>query len=112
MLQRVLDQGLQDEVGHRRATRIGWDAQVDRETIVKAYLHDSDVTLQQRELLGKRNLVGAGAFERRAQQLPELHDHPIRDVRSGVYEARDGVERVEQEVRSQLSFECFEARLR
>ena len=50
-------------------------------------------------------------FEGGAQQFAEAGDHPIGQIEVFLHEGRDGVERIEQEVRVELHFEHLQLRL-
>src|SRR5687768_2532919 len=72
---RVLDERLQDEVGHERVHHVVVDVLVDRESTLKADLHDVQVQLKQLELAGERDLLLVRSLERHSQELAQARDH-------------------------------------
>ena len=85
---------------------------VHRQTILEARLFDLEVLLQELHLLLQRHLLGSpiGRSVMRSRSLRRLI---IRSAASGsrVHERRDGVQRVEEEVRMQLRLERPQPRL-
>ena len=56
----------------------------------------------------QRQLLDVGGLERASQQLGELCQHQFGGVRIVPHQPRDGIQRVEQEVRMQLHLEGFD----
>ena len=99
---RVLDERLQDEVGHRahRACR-------DRCRCAPADDRRSASVRSRGTSGGSRarpsaRLLRADAIEREAQQIAEPREHRVGGFDVAVHQRRDRVERVEEEVRVQL----------
>ena len=111
MLDRVLDERLQDQPRHFGVERLGIDLELDRQAILEARLLDLEVLLQELQLLLQRDAGRAGAIERQAQQIAQAADHAIGGVGIRVHERRDRVQRVEQEMRLQLGLERAQPRL-
>src|SRR5262249_41674287 len=111
VLDRVLDERLQDHPRHFAVERVGFDRHADSETILEARLFDVEVLLQELGLFLQRHLRLAAAIERDAEQIAQPADHSVGGIRIAVHERGNGVQRVEQEVRVQLRLERLEARL-
>ena len=57
MPDRVLDQRLDEEAGHRRIHHIRIDSHVDPQRVAKANPLDGEVVVEERQLLGQRNFL-------------------------------------------------------
>src|ERR1043165_4952183 len=75
VLERVLDERLQDEVRHERVERLLGDAPLRAQASLKTDFHDFNVAVEQLELLAQRHLVGGARVDRASQQLAEARDH-------------------------------------
>src|SRR5262245_16906210 len=102
VLQRILDERLKDEIRHERVARSIVDAQRDLEPSLKTNLHDVEVPLQQLQLSLERHLLFRRLLQRVTKELAQPSDHPANAFRIAIDEARDGVKRVEQEMRVEL----------
>ena len=105
MLDRVLDERLQQEVGQQRIERLGLDVEPHDQSIGESRLLDLEVLREEIELRLQRAFVLAEVLERHAQQIAEAHQRAIGGVDVAVHQRRNGVQRVEQEVRLQLMLE-------
>jgi hypothetical protein len=94
-----------------RVERGGIDLHADRETFAKANLLDTEVALQKCDLGSKGSEWSAGLRHRESQKLGEADKHPIGSRHIGIHERRDAVERVEQEMRLQLTEQRLKAGL-
>ena len=110
MLERVLDDRLQHEIGDEGAEGLFGNVEVDAEASLEADLHDVDVAAQQRELVAERHFVRRAAVHRLAQQLAEPGDHLPHARGVALDEGGDGVEGVEEEVRIELHPQGVEPR--
>ena len=111
VLHRVLDERLQDEVGDERRACVRGDVPLDPESIAVAHLLDLDVAAHEPQLLVERQVDRSSFVEQIPQQLTEPDERVERLVLPvAPHEHRDGVQRIEQEVRLQLRLERGEAR--
>src|ERR671939_594625 len=108
----VLDDGLQDEVRDAHVERFGVNLDARREAVLKTYPLDLQVTMQELHLLIQRDLLRAGVLQRQAQEVAEARDHRAGRLSVLVEQGRDGVERVEEEVRVELHLQSLKLRLR
>ena len=69
------------------------------------------VQLQQLRFLAQRSRLARAHREAGAQQVGEPRQQPVRALHVGLHQRRDGVQRIEQEVRLQLRLELRELRL-
>ena len=90
--------------------RVVRDVPGERDAAREALLHDVRVQLQQLQFLAQRSHVARARLQARAQQVGESRQQPIGALHVDLHERRDGVERVEQEVRLQLRLELRELR--
>ena len=67
-----------------------------------------EIGLDEVELFIQRQLLDVGGLERASQQLGELCQHQFGGVRIVPHQPRDGIQRVEEEVRMQLHLEGFD----
>ena len=81
------------------------------ETVAEARLLDLEVLGQEVELLLERHFLHADASQREAQQVAEPRQHRVGGVDVAVHQRRDGVQRVEQEMRLQLPLQRLQLRL-
>src|SRR5262245_14325804 len=91
MLDRVLRQRLQNEIGYQRIGDLLARLDVDLEPSAEADFHDFKITLQKRQLLLERDLGLVGAFEGVAQQFTQAGDHPSHSTWIALYQCRDGM---------------------
>ena len=111
VLDRVLDERLQQQVRHQRVERVGLDVEADDEAIGEARLLDLEVLCEEVELGLERDFLLAELLERQAQQVAQPHQRPVGGLDVAVHQRRDRVQRVEQEVRVQLLLQRLELRL-
>src|SRR3569833_1043517 len=103
VLERVLDERRELELRHERIQRALAELPRDLDAIGEPRLLDRDVAGHPRELLAERDLTVGRTAERVAQYAPERYQHA--DGASGLALAddrRDGVQRVEHEMRMDL----------
>ncbi len=108
VLDRVLDERLQDEVGHERVERLGLHVEAHDQAIGEARLLDLEVLRQEVELRLERDFLLADVLERQPQQVAQPHERAIGGLDVAVHQRRDGVQRVEEEVRVELLLERLE----
>jgi hypothetical protein len=101
---------LKEEGRHEPGDRHRVDAADDAQPLAEAGFLDGEITVEQLDLAGERNLVVL-IFERGAEQVAEVADEFVGRIGVAVDEGRDGVEGVEEEVRLQLQAERIEAGL-
>ena len=82
----VLDDGLQDEVGHLAVERLRIDEDLGGEPVVEARALDVEVAVEKLQLLAQPDLLRGGVVEREAQEVAELRDHVIGGLRIFVCE--------------------------
>ena len=75
MLDRVLDQRLQDQRGNERTGRLRVDDGLDLKPTLKAHLHDVQILPEKMELLLDGDLRLSRTLECVAQQLAQARDH-------------------------------------
>ena len=103
VLDGVLHQRLQQQVGHLHRQQIRRNVDADLQTVPKTNLLDVDIALQILDLLGKGHLRAVRVLGGAPQELAESDDHAHRRVVALIaHQAGDGIERVEHEVRLHL----------
>ena len=110
---RVLRQRLQDHYRNECIERFLVDVASHGQAIAESDPLNLEVSLEELELVGQRDLLRQTIIERHTQQLaqvPECHDDVV--VLALERHRRDGVERVEQEVGIELPAKRRESRLR
>ena len=107
----VLHQRLQNKVGHQRCKRMRIDIEIDLQPVAETCLLNVDVLLQKQQLAAQRNFMHADRVERRAQQVGQLQRHMFGRRAIVPRQRRDGIQRVEQEMRFQLNLKHFELRV-
>src|SRR5262249_52408640 len=108
MPDRVFDQMLQGEARHRRRQQVLVDVEDRTQTIREARLLNSQVLAHEIELLRQRDFGRAMTRQGPAQHVAELLDDPSRRLVAVADQHRDGVQRVEEEVRIELRLERLE----
>jgi hypothetical protein len=73
----ILNQRLKDQLRHQRAGESRIDGEIHTEVVAKTSLHDAQITLEQRQLLLERDLLGIGGAQRAPKQIAELREHRI-----------------------------------
>ena len=111
VLDRVLDERLQQERGQQRIERLGFDVEPHDQSIGESRLLDFEVLREEIELRLQRAFVLAQVLERHAEQIAEAHQRAIRGVDVAMHQRRNRVQRVEQEVRLQLMLQRGHLRL-
>ena len=109
---RVFDERLQQQVGHERTTRLGRRLDGETEAILKANAFEVQILLRERQLLVQADFLRRLGRKRSPQQIAQLSDHPFREAWIVAHERRDGVQGIEQKVRSQAGFDVRELRAR
>ena len=107
----VLHERLQQQCRDSSGCGPGIDPERHAQAIAESRFLDGDVMVQQFELLLECDEGTPFPVKRLPQQLGQPGDHPVRLLRILEHECRDGVQRVEEEVRLQLSHESVEPRL-
>ena len=103
MLDGVLHQRLQQQVGHLRVEGIRRDHDPHAQPLAQARLLDGEVLLGVGDLPRQRNGRRAAAVERRAQEVAQARDHAPGVVGTVLAdEGGNAVERVAKEVRREL----------
>ena len=105
MLDRVLDERLQNQPWDLGVERFRIDLVADRQPILEADLFDLEILLQELELLLKRHGRCAGTVEGKAEEIAEAADHAIGGIRIRMHERRDRVQRVEEEMWVEFSLQ-------
>ena len=111
MLDRVLDERLEQKRRHARRADARIDFHGDPDAIAEPRPLDVRVLLQDRELLVDRDELAGLRLQARAKEVGELKDHALGAPRIRVDVGQDGVESVEEEVRTQLSAQRVQLRL-
>ena len=109
MLDRVLDEGLDEERRQAHGERVGCRIDLDLELRPEARLLEREVALDVLELLGDRDEL-AGTGERPAAIVREGEDQLAGSVGIGADEARDRVQAVEEEMRLDLRLQRLQLR--
>lgn len=103
MLDGIFHQRLQQQIGNLRLQELGRNVDAHLKTLRKANLLDVEIALQILDFLRQRHLRSVGILRGSAQKLAEPDDHPHgRIVAPIAHQSRDGIERVEHEVRLHL----------
>ena len=110
MLDRVLDQRLQQHAGDDDGQRLFGDLLDDAQFFAEADDLDVEVVVGEGELVGERD-ERLAVLQQHAQDVGQLDDHLARQFRLRTHERGDGVERVEEEVRIDLALQRVQARL-
>ena len=111
VIDRVLDQRLQQEARQRQIARqiVGLD--IDVQAIAEAQLFDAQVVIHQVELFAERARCLAAA-ERGAEKIGEILDRALGLGRARADQARDRVHAVEEEMRADARLQRVDLRLR
>ena len=110
VLDRVLDERLEDQVRHERVERLGLHVEADDSRSAKRVCSIWRYLREEVELGLERDLLLADVLERQAQQVAQAHQRAIGGLDVAVHQRRDGVERVEEEVRVELLLERLQLR--
>ena len=111
VLQRILKQRLQQELGHQRVQRIGIDRSRDGQSVSKADAHDREIVIGQRQLIAQGDLVLASMLERQSQEITQPRQHAVGGFDVSMHQRRDTVQRVEEKMRVNLRPQRFQLRL-
>ena len=112
VLDRILNERLQDQAGHQRIRRTLVDVFLDDQAITEADLFDFEIQVQRMQLGPERDALHRIAVERVSQKIAQPAHSLVRGLVGAVEdERRDGVERVEQEMRVQLVTQHLELSL-
>ena len=111
VLECVLQQRLQNEIGNGGIARFRRDRPADAHALTRTQAHDVQVTLRQIQLGVERNLLAVALLHHCSQQLGEIDDRFVGPRRVTMQHSRDGVESVEEEVRVQLRPQCRQLHL-
>ena len=109
MLDRVLDDRLEDQVRDPRAAQVGRDVERHPQPVLEARLLDLEVHLEELELAGERHELRRVGLEAAAEELLEARDRERRRVPVAEDERQDAVESVEEKVGVELRLESLRA---
>src|SRR6185503_14084104 len=113
MSQRVFRQRLKNQIRHQRPLCRRIDVELDPETIGKPHLLNSEIQLNEVQLLPQFNFLPRRMLERVTQQIAESDEHiDCCLVLVVTNETGDAVQGVEEKVRMQLHAQRIELRLR
>src|SRR5690242_174291 len=98
----IFHQRLYDEARYKRVLHVRSHLNFDAQIFCETNLLDSDVVVEKGEFLRQRNLRPVADGERQAKQIAQVLDHSARQPGITVDLRRDGVERIEQEMRVKL----------
>src|SRR5262245_37248548 len=98
----VLHQGLKDQVRNHQVEGAGCDGATDFEAVAEPDLLDLEVFIEVLHLTPYGDLLHAGAVQREPQEIAEARNHTVGAFHITIHERRDGVQRIEEEVRLQL----------
>jgi hypothetical protein len=112
MFDGVFDEWLEDECGNHGVEHRGIDGILDAKSVAKPPFLNRKVTTEKIEFATQGNFLFVGGVEGGSQQFAEVSEHVVRSGGVAVNEGRDGVERVEEEMRIELHLECGETGLR
>ena len=108
VLDRVLDEGLQEERRHERVRGRRVEVLREAEAVPEAHALDREVAPRERDLLRERDLGPPREAERRPQEVREERAHAARLLGARRRERPDRVEGVEEEVGVQALLEGLE----
>ena len=111
VLDRVLDERLQQQRRYQRVECLGLDVVADHQTVGEACAFDLEVLAEKVELGVERDFLFAEPLEREPQQVAEPHQRAIGGVDVAVHQRGDRVQRVEEKMRMQLLLQRLELRL-
>jgi hypothetical protein len=112
VLERVLDQRLEQERRERQAPGVIGDGPRNLETLAVALLLHGEIGLQVLELLVERARCATGSRECPPQHVGEVLDRAFSRAGIGPHQRRHGVERVEEKVWIHLGLERCQSRVR
>src|SRR5688572_14249830 len=98
MADRVLDQWLQQQIGHQTVLQYVWNADLDDESIAEAGLLYLDITVDESELFAQGHLLTADLINGMPQQFTEGSQHTSRTRHIVYHQRRNCVQRIEEEV--------------
>src|SRR6185437_2919847 len=100
VLDRVLQQRLQEEYRHPRASRTWLHVDIDDQMVSETHALDVEIIVEEGQLGLKRNLVRV-FVETAPEERGQPQQHPVSFVALR-YERRDGVQCIEEKVRPEL----------
>src|SRR5690348_10892399 len=99
VLERILDDGLQDQTRNLDLEQVGWNVRVHLQAVGKADFLDGEILVEQFEFLTKRDLLPAGILQYAAEKIAKTGDHIGRVVVSALADKRGNrIERIEQKM--------------
>lgn len=98
----VLDERLQDERRHESLGRLLVHVDFDREPFCESSPHDRQVVVEHRQLFTQGDAIGARRPQGSAQEIGQPFEHRVGPFDVAVHHRRDGVQRIEEEVRLEL----------
>jgi hypothetical protein len=101
---------LEDQVWHAGVEGLGLDVELDRQTVGESRLLDLEILAEELELLLEPHFVAADLLEREAEQIAQARERAVGLLDVLVHQRRDGVQRVEEEVRVELLLQRRELR--
>ncbi len=111
VLDRVLDERLEQQRRHQGLERLPLDVVPDDEAVGKPCPFDVEVLAKEVELGVQRHFLLAETLQREPQQLAEAHERAFGGLHVPMHQSRDRVERVEEKVRVELLAKGLELRL-
>jgi hypothetical protein len=102
---RVLDDGLEDEVRDFGVQGVFGNVHRDGEAVAETGLFDFEVALEEGDFVAERDDMFVGVVQGVAEEIAEFGDHAIGFFDVDVHEGADAVEGVEEEVRIELGLE-------
>ena len=113
MFDRVLDHGLENQAGNLSGKEFPGDIDTYLKPLGKSHLLNVQILLCELQFLFQRHLLPIGIFHDPAQKVAQPGNHAHGHVVfSLAHEASDGIERIEQKVRLDLSPKSIELCLR
>src|SRR5277367_2598845 len=113
MLDRVFDDGLQNQGGNLGVKEFLGDVHVQLKTLDKPHFLNVEILLCELHFLSQRHLLPGGVFQDTTEKVAQPYNHAnCRIIPPLTYEARDCIERVEQKVRLDLPAQGIELGLR
>ena len=99
----VLDQRLQDHVGHGGGQRLRVGGDLHVQPVLKTHLLDGEIQLQILQLAAERDLLCFHIIQHTAQQIAQAAEHLFRLAAFLLpHQHHDGVQGVKQEMRLEL----------
>ena len=85
VLDRILDQRLEQQRRHQGILEVGVDRELDAKLVAKAGTHDGQIAVEHVQLLAKRHDVTLGDGQRQAQEGTQTVEHLVGRARVFVH---------------------------